>query len=86
MKFQKPKGTKDILPKDVYKWHYVENTIAEVSKLFNFSEIRTPTFEFTDLFTRGVGSDTDVVGKEMYTFEDKSGDSLTLRPEGTAPA
>jgi len=85
MNFRKPKGTKDILPKEIYKWHYVENVIREVTALFNFSEIRTPTFEYTELFKRGVGSETDIVGKEMYTFDDKSGDSLTLRPEGTAP-
>jgi histidyl-tRNA synthetase len=85
MKFQKPKGTKDILPKDMHKWHFVEKTIREVMSNFNFSEIRTPAFEHTDLFTRGIGSETDVVGKEMYTFNDKGGDSLTLRPEGTAP-
>jgi len=85
MKFQKPKGTKDILPKDIHKWHFVENVIREVMGNYNFYEIRTPTFENTELFNRGVGSETDVVGKEMYTFEDKSGDSITLRPEGTAP-
>ncbi|KXK53133.1 MAG: histidyl-tRNA synthetase, partial [Chlorobi bacterium OLB5] len=85
MNFRKPKGTKDILPKDIHKWHYVERVIREVTELFNFSEIRTPTFEYTDLFNRGVGSETDIVGKEMYTFTDKSGDSITLRPEGTAP-
>lgn len=85
MNFRKPKGTKDILPKDIHKWHYVERVIREVAELFNFSEIRTPTFEYTDLFNRGVGSETDIVGKEMYTFTDKSGDSITLRPEGTAP-
>lgn len=85
MKFQKPKGTKDILPKDIAKWHYLEQQIRNVTALFNFSEIRTPTFEYTDLFNRGVGTETDIVGKEMYTFPDKSGDSLTLRPEGTAP-
>jgi histidyl-tRNA synthetase len=85
MKFQKPKGTKDILPKDIAKWHYLEQKIRDVTALFNFSEIRTPTFEYTDLFNRGVGSETDIVGKEMYTFLDKSGDSVTLRPEGTAP-
>ncbi len=85
MKFQKPKGTKDILPKDINKWHFAEKTVREVSALFNFSEIRTPTFEYTDLFNRGVGSETDIVGKEMYTFPDKGGDSITLRPEGTAP-
>jgi histidyl-tRNA synthetase len=85
MSFRKPKGTKDILPKDIYKWHFVEKTIMDVMELFNFSEIRTPTFEYTDLFKRGVGAETDIVGKEMYTFDDKSGDSITLRPEGTAP-
>jgi len=85
MKFQKPKGTKDILPKDIAKWHYLEQQIRDVTALFNFSEIRTPTFEYTDLFNRGVGSETDIVGKEMYTFLDKNGDSITLRPEGTAP-
>jgi len=85
MKFQKPRGTKDILPKDIEHWHYVENTVREVNKLYNFSEIRTPTFESTDLFARGVGSDTDIVGKEMYTFLDKGGNSITLKPEMTAP-
>lgn len=85
MNFRKPKGTKDILPKEIYKWHYVESVIREVTGVFNFSEIRTPTFEYTELFKRGVGSETDIVGKEMYTFDDKSGDSITLRPEGTAP-
>ncbi len=85
MNFRKPKGTKDILPKEIYKWHFVEKTIREVTDLFNFSEIRTPTFEYTDLFKRGVGAETDIVGKEMYTFLDKNGDSLTLKPEGTAP-
>jgi len=85
MNFRKPKGTKDILPKDIYKWHYAEQVIRDVTALYNFSEVRTPTFEYTELFKRGVGTDTDIVGKEMYTFDDKSGDSLTLRPEGTAP-
>ncbi len=85
MNFRKPKGTKDILPKDIHKWHFVEKTIMDVMDLFNFSEIRTPTFEHTELFKRGVGSETDIVGKEMYTFDDKGGDSITLRPEGTAP-
>jgi histidyl-tRNA synthetase len=85
MKFQKPKGTKDILPKDIHKWHFVEKTIREVMSNFGFSEIRTPTFEYTELFARGVGSETDIVGKEMYTFNDKGEESMTLRPEGTAP-
>jgi histidyl-tRNA synthetase len=85
MKFRRPKGTKDVLPKEITKWHYIEKIIRETCNLFNFSEIRTPTFENSELFKRGVGSDTDIVGKEMYSFEDKGGDSLTLRPEGTAP-
>ncbi len=85
MKFQRPKGTKDILPKDMAKWHYAEKTIREVMSLYNFLEIRTPTFELTELFTRGVGSETDIVGKEMYTFVDKGGNSITLKPEMTAP-
>jgi len=85
MKFQRPKGTKDILPKDMHKWHFLERTIRDVMDLYNFYEIRTPTFESTELFTRGVGSETDIVGKEMYTFEDKGGNSITLKPEMTAP-
>jgi histidyl-tRNA synthetase len=85
MKFRRPKGTKDLLPADIYKWHFVENTIREIMQIYDYSEIRTPTFEFTELFIRGVGKETDIVGKEMYTFTDKSGESVTLRPEGTAP-
>lgn len=79
-----PKGTKDVLPEDSYKWHYVENTVREVSKIFGIKEIRTPTFEHTELFLRGVGDTTDIVNKEMYTFEDKGKRSITLKPEGTA--
>ena len=79
-----PKGTKDVLPQDSYKWHYVENTVREVSKIFGIKEIRTPTFEHTELFLRGVGDTTDIVNKEMYTFNDKGGRSITLKPEGTA--
>lgn len=85
MKLQKPRGTKDILPKEIHKWHYVEQTILNVMTLYNYSEIRTPTFEYTELFKRAVGDETDIVGKEMYTFDDKGGESITLRPEGTAP-
>ena len=82
---QKPKGTKDILPDESYIWNYVENTAQyEVFENYGFKEIRVPTFEYTELFQRGVGETTDVVQKEMYTFEDKGGRSLTLRPEGTA--
>ena len=85
MKFQRPKGTKDILPKDIHKWHFLEQAIRDVMDLYNYYEIRTPTFESTELFTRGVGSETDIVGKEMYTFEDKGRSSMTLKPEMTAP-
>ena len=79
-----PKGTKDMLPQEAYKWHYVENVAREVAGEFGFKEIRTPTFEHTELFLRGVGETTDIVTKEMYTFDDKGGRSMTLRPEGTA--
>ena len=79
-----PKGTADILPSESYKWQYLENKIRELCKCYGFSEIRTPVFEHTEVFVRGVGDTTDVVSKEMYTFEDKGGRSITLRPEGTA--
>lgn len=79
-----PKGTKDVLPYESYKWHYVENIVREVASAFGADEIRTPTFEHTELFLRGVGETTDVVNKEMYTFEDKGKRSITLKPEGTA--
>ncbi len=79
-----PKGTKDVLPQDSYKWQYVESVARDVATLFNLKEIRTPTFEQTELFSRGVGETTDVVTKEMYTFKDKGDRSMTLKPEGTA--
>ena len=81
-----PKGTKDVLPSESYKWQFIENAAREVAKDFNIREIRTPVFEHTELFLRGVGETTDVVTKEMYTFEDKGGRSITLKPEGTAGA
>lgn len=81
-----PKGTSDILPSSAEKWHYAENKIREVCSHFGVREIRTPVFEHTELFSRGVGDTTDVVEKEMYTFNDKGGRSITLRPEGTAGA
>ena len=81
-----PKGTKDVLPQDSYKWQFVESTAREVAKLFQVKEIRTPTFEHTELFQRGVGDTTDIVTKEMYTFKDKGDRSITLKPEGTAGA
>mgnify|MGYP004523185915 CR=1 FL=1 len=83
---QAPKGTKDIYGLDMERWHAVEETIRRVCAAFGITEIRTPVFEHTELFTRSVGESTDVVQKEMYTFEDKGGRSITLRPEGTAGA
>ena len=79
-----PKGTKDVLPNQSYKWQYIEDAARQVARVFNFKEVRTPVFEHTELFKRGVGETTDVVNKEMYTFEDKGGRSMTLKPEGTA--
>lgn len=79
-----PKGTKDVLPLESCKWHFVEDAIRDVAKVFNLNEIRTPTFEHTELFLRGVGDTTDIVNKEMYTFIDKGDRSITLKPEGTA--
>ena len=79
-----PKGTKDVLPNESYKWQYVEGIARETAKLFHINEIRTPVFEHTELFQRGVGDTTDVVTKEMYTFKDKGDRSITLKPEGTA--
>ena len=79
-----PKGTEDLLPQDSYRWHYLEKKFKETADAYNFKEIRVPTFEHTELFERGVGDTTDVVEKQMYTFTDKGGRSVTLRPEGTA--
>ncbi|REK77803.1 histidine--tRNA ligase [Paenibacillus paeoniae] len=84
MKFQKSPGTQDILPGAVEKWQYVEGKARDICRRFNFREIRTPLFESTELFQRGVGETTDIVEKEMYTFIDRGERSLTLRPEGTA--
>lgn len=80
------RGTQDVLPRESYKWQYVEKTLLETASLFGFSEMRVPVFEHTELFLRSVGDTTDVVQKEMYTFDDKGGRSITLRPEGTAGA
>ncbi|WP_096270680.1 histidine--tRNA ligase [Paucisalibacillus globulus] len=84
MEIKAPRGTADILPKDAKKWQYVENVIKGISNNYHYEEIRTPLFEHTEVFARGVGDSTDIVQKEMYTFEDRGGRSLTLRPEGTA--
>lgn len=84
MKVQIPRGTQDILPETVKTWHWIEEKIKEITKQYRYEEIRTPIFEHTEIFARGVGDTTDIVQKEMYTFEDRGGRSLTLRPEGTA--
>ena len=86
MIIQAPKGTKDMLPADAYKWQYLEKRLREIAATYGFREIRTPIFEHTELFLRGIGETTDVVQKEMYTFNDKGNRSVTLKPEGTAPA
>ncbi|HEV7299447.1 MAG TPA: histidine--tRNA ligase [Tepidisphaeraceae bacterium] len=83
-KIQAPKGTTDLLPQDAPRWHFVERIARETAALYHYGEIRTPIFEYTDLFHRGVGETSDVVSKETYTFTDRDGSSITLRPEGTA--
>ncbi|MEE0676023.1 MAG: histidine--tRNA ligase [Ruminococcus sp.] len=83
---KKIKGTEDVLPKESYRWQFIENIMREEARCYGFKEIRTPVFEHTELFARGVGQTTDVVQKEMYTFDTKGGESVTLRPEGTAGA
>ena len=81
-----PRGTKDILPSEVGAWRYVEGILRDLCARFGFQEIRTPVFEHTELFQRGIGDTTDVVEKEMYTFTDRGNRSITLRPENTASA
>ena len=85
MAIKAPKGTKDIFPDQVYKWQYIEKNFADICDRYGFKEVRTPIFEHTELFQRGVGDTTDIVQKEMYTFKDFGGRSITLRPEGTSP-
>ena len=84
MKIGAPKGTRDILPAEIGRWRHAEQVFAQVCALYGYEEIRIPTFESTDLFQRGVGDTTDIVQKEMYTFNDKGGRSISLRPEATA--
>lgn len=86
MKFQAPKGTEDILPADSARWRWLEQHFQRVCSLYGYGEIRTPVFEDTALFERGIGEGTDIVHKEMYTFLDRGERSITLKPEGTAPA
>lgn len=85
MKFQKPRGTADILPGEVEKWQFVENTARRIFSNYQFNEIRTPMFEHYEVISRSVGDSTDIVSKEMYDFYDKGERHVTLRPEGTAP-
>ena len=86
MNIKAPKGTKDILPADSYKWQFIENNFSKMAREFGYGEIRTPMFENTALFKRSVGETSDIVQKEMYTFNDMGKRSLTLKPEGTSPA
>ena len=83
--FQAPRGTTDLLPEDQKYWRYIEAKAVSLAGRYGFGRIDTPVFEDSDLFVRSVGEGTDIVEKEMYTFEDRGGDSVTLRPEGTAP-
>jgi histidyl-tRNA synthetase len=85
MLYRAPRGTSDILPQEQAYWRYIEQKVAEIAKLYGYERIDAPVFEDTKLFARSVGEDTDIVKKEMYTFEDRGGSLLTLRPEGTAP-
>src|SRR5699024_5804544 len=84
MKINAPRGTVDLLPEDTKKWQYIEKELRNLCHAYNYNEIRTPLFEHTEVFQRSVGDTTDIVQKEMYTFDDRGGRSLTLRPEGTA--
>lgn len=86
MNIKAPKGTKDILPADSYKWQFIEDNFSKMAREFGYGEIRTPMFESTALFKRSVGETSDIVQKEMYTFNDMGKRSLTLKPEGTSPA
>ncbi|MBI1757500.1 MAG: histidine--tRNA ligase [Fimbriimonas ginsengisoli] len=85
MRFQAPRGTNDVLPSESHRWIELEGCFRELARLYGYAEIRTPDFEDTELFVRSSGETSDVVSKEMYTFPDKSGRSLTLKPEATAP-
>ncbi|MBP6963412.1 MAG: histidine--tRNA ligase [Armatimonadetes bacterium] len=85
MRYAAPRGTADVLPRESPKWQYVESKFRDVCLLYGYNELRTPTFEETELFARSIGQHTDIVSKEMYTFLDRGERSMTLRPEGTAP-
>src|SRR5271154_7349792 len=83
-KLQPVRGTRDLWPDEARRHRFIEDTAFRIAQLYGFGEIMTPIFEFTDVFARTLGETSDVVTKEMYTFADRSGDSITLRPEGTA--
>jgi histidyl-tRNA synthetase len=83
--YQAPRGTSDILPPEQGYWSYIKQKAAAICEIYGYQRIDTPTFEDAHLFVRSIGEDTDIVEKEMYSFEDKGGDQITLRPEGTAP-
>jgi histidyl-tRNA synthetase len=83
--FKAPRGTQDILPEEQDYWNLVRDKAAEICRLYQYGRIDTPILEQTDLFLRSVGQTTDIVEKQMYTFQDRGGDQVTLRPEGTAP-
>ena len=85
MDYKSPRGTRDLLPLEAAQWRHLESCFQEICRLHGFEEIRTPIFEQGELFIRSVGEESDIVSKEMYTFEDRGGRKLTLRPEGTAP-
>ena len=84
MQIQAPKGTKDVLPGESYKWQYIEKEMRDLCRLYCIYDLHTPIIEHTELFMRGIGDTTDIVQKEMYTFKDKGDRSITLKPEGTA--
>ena len=83
--YQAPRGTMDILPAEQVYWRYIEQKVAQTCQLYGYERIDTPAFENTNLFSRSIGEKTDIVEKEMYSFEDKGGNRMTLQPEGTAP-
>ncbi len=85
MRYKAPRGTHDVLPSEAHRWRHLESTFAGLVNLYGYTEVRTPVFEDTDLFVRSSGDTSEVVTKQMYTFEDKGGRSMTLKPEGTAP-
>ncbi|MFN8945761.1 MAG: ATP phosphoribosyltransferase regulatory subunit, partial [Pseudobdellovibrionaceae bacterium] len=83
-KLQPPRGTRDLIENEAARFRRIDQTFAQLAKTYDFEEIVTPIFEFTHVFKRSLGETTDIVSKEMYTFEDRGGEQITLRPEGTA--